>query len=226
MLAIATLGYGASHFVASAAERGFPATGFDRVEATGSEDVTIVTGGAPSVTATGPQARLDRLDIRVEGNTLRIGHKRGMNLSWSSGDDVRIRVTMPALAGIELTGSGNVTADRGSGAAFGAKVTGSGDLSIARLDSSRPTLSITGSGNLTAAGRCDAATLSVAGSGDLILDKLVCNSADVSVMGSGDVRVTARQTASANLMGSGDIVITGGAKCTTRKMGSGDISCG
>jgi Putative auto-transporter adhesin, head GIN domain len=209
---------------ASAAERAFPATGFDRVAASGSEDVTIVTGRAAGVVARGPADRLDRLDIRVEGGTLKIGHKRG-DWSWGRGEPVRITVTLPALHGVRLSGSGNLTADRGSGPAFAASVSGSGDLSVAQIDAASVALDLSGSGDLTATGRCRAATVALAGSGDMHLGGLACETATVSLAGSGDIDARVSRTATVNIAGSGDVVITGGARCTTRKAGSGEVRC-
>ncbi len=191
---------------AGAAERRFPATGFDRVMASGSEDVTITTGKAASVIATGPADRLDRLNVRVDGGVLIIDHK-GNDWGWSSGQPVRILITMPALHGVTGTGSGNITADRGTGPAFSGRLTGSGDLAIASIDSPQVALAISGSGNVTAGGKCQAAALSISGSGDMALDRLACQNLDVKISGSGDVKVA------------------GGARCQSKSSGSGDVSC-
>ncbi len=222
--ALSLLAMLAAGSAASAAERSFPASGFDRVSASGSEDITILTGRAASVVARGPADRLDRLDIRVEAGTLKIGHKRG-DWSWGRSEPVRITVTLPALHGVRLGGSGNVTADRGSGPAFEAKLSGSGDLSVAQIDAASVAIDLAGSGDLTASGRCRSASIALAGSGDLHLGGLACETATVSLAGSGDIAARVSGTAAVNIAGSGDVVITGGARCTTRKAGSGEVRC-
>lgn len=214
----------ASCTAANAAERSFPVSGFDRVAASGSQDVTIVTGRAASVVARGPADRLDRLDIRVEGGVLKIGHKRG-SWSWGRSEPVRIAVTLPALHGVSLSGSGNVTADHGTGPAFDAKLSGSGDLVVTQLDSASVAVNVSGSGDVTASGRCRTASIALAGSGDMHLGSLACETATVSLAGSGDIAAHVSGTANVNVAGSGDVVITGGARCTTRKAGSGEIRC-
>lgn len=208
-----------------AAELKVPVTAFQRVSAGGSEDVTVLTGKAPSVTAVGPQERLDRLDIRVEGDTLRIGHKRGSWSSWAK-DDVKITVTMPALYGASVSGSGDFTADGGSGPAFKFSLAGSSDVKLSRIDSPSVTLSTAGSGDITASGKCGALKVSISGSGDMDLGGLKCADADIGISGSGDVIAAATGTANVRISGSGDVKVTGGAKCQSRTSGSGSVSCG
>jgi hypothetical protein len=211
---------------AAPATRSFPATGFDKVVASGSEDITITTGKAASVVASGPDARLDKLDIRVDGTTLKIDHKSGASWSWGKGDEVRIAITMPALLGVHGSGSGDITADSGSGPAFEGSVSGSGDLNVTRINSPSVTLRTSGTGDITAAGQCTSGKFSVSGTGDMALAGLACTTVDVSISGSGDVAARASGTANVRISGSGDVNITGGARCTSHTSGSGDVTCG
>lgn len=208
-----------------AAELRVPVTAFQRVAASGSEDVTVITGKTPTVTAVGPQERLDRLDIRVEGDTLKIGHKKGSWSNWGR-ESVKITVTMPALFGASLAGSGDFTADGGSGPAFKVSLAGSGDVRVSRIDSPSVTLSTAGSGDIAASGKCGALKVSIAGSGDMDLVGLKCADADIGISGSGDVTTFATGTANVRISGSGDVKVSGGAKCQSRTSGSGSVSCG
>lgn len=212
--------------MAATATRSFPATGFDRVQLSGSDDVVIVTGKAMSVTAVGEPERLDRLRIDVTSTTLRIDRKSGIGWSSERGTPTRITVTLPELHAVQASGSGDIVADRGSGPAFSASATGSGDVRIGRVDSPAVAMRITGSGDITAAGRCSKATASVTGSGTLDLAGLTCSDVDVVVTGSGDVTVQATGTAQVRVTGSGNVEVKGAARCTTRSTGSGTIRCG
>ncbi|WP_426168973.1 head GIN domain-containing protein [Sandarakinorhabdus sp. DWP1-3-1] len=224
-LALALIALVSSSAVA-AAQRAFPASGFDRVSASGSEDIVITTGKAASVVATGPQERLDRLRIRVENGKLMIDHKPGSSWSWGRNDQVRIAITMPALHGVHASGSGNLSADKGSGPAFEGSLSGSGDLSIARIDSPSVTLRTSGSGDIAAAGQCRDAKVSISGSGNMTLPNLACTNINIAISGSGDVAARATGAADIRISGSGDVVIAGGARCNSRTSGSGDVTCG
>ena len=222
---IAALAAGLAASAAHAAERRFPVSGFDRVEAAGADDVTITTGRAASAVATGDADRLERLDIRVEGGVLKIGYKRSDWKFWERGK-AHIAITLPELHGVKLAGSGNVTADRSNGSRFEGVLSGSGDLSLGQVQTRELALDIAGSGTVTAAGHCDSAKLSIAGSGDMKLGGLQCATLAANVAGSGDIDVRATGTAALSIMGSGDIRVRGGARCTTAKRGSGSVDCG
>ena len=223
LLIAATAIAGAAH--AAPVTQDFPASGFDKVIASGSEDITIVTGKPASVTATGAADRIARLRVAVDGSTLKIDHKSSRNWGRPEGDRVRIVITMPALLAVHGSGSGDIVADFGSGRAFAASSSGSGDLRINRIDSPSVTLRTSGSGDVTAAGQCTDAKVSISGSGNMALAGLACRDIDVAISGSGNVAARATGAANMQISGSGDVAIAGGARCTTRASGSGDVTC-
>lgn len=208
---------------ANAAERRFNVTGFDKVAVGGSDNVNIRTGSSFSVVATGAQDDLDRLEVVVKDGRLNIGRKSSM---WpSNGKPVVFAVTMPALRGLAMAGSSDVTADKGAADVFDAKVSGSGNMSVASLDAKTANISVSGSGNVTMAGRCGAQNIRIAGSGDVDLSALACVNSAISIAGSGDVKARVSGDAMIRIAGSGDVVITGGAKCVKKIAGSGDVRC-
>lgn len=201
--------------------------GFTEVKVAGPDDVTIRQGDAFSISAKGPQAVLDQLEIERDGPTLSIGRKReGFSFSSRDDEDVEITITMPRLNGVRLTGSGSIDADSVDGDAVEAVVTGSGDLKIAKLTGKRADVSISGSGDIEiGGGTVGAGEYSIAGSGDIDADGLVAQTLEVSVAGSGSVGGQATGTADVSIMGSGDVTLSGGAKCSSREMGSGTVTC-
>lgn len=211
---------------AAAAERSFAVGGFDRLALEGSPDVAVTTGGAVGVRATGDAEALDRLDVRVEGGTLKIGHKReAWNWSWGSHGRIRFAVTVPTLRGVDIAGSGGVAIDRVRVHDFAGAISGSGSLTVAALDAETASFAIAGSGRATAAGRCGTGSAKIAGSGDLHLAGLKCATLSASIAGSGSIDAFATQTATLATMGSGDITLAGGARCTVSTAGSGRAKC-
>jgi hypothetical protein len=207
-----------------AADRSFAVGSFHTVSASGAEDITITTGKAVSVIASGADRDLDRLDIRVEDNTLKIDHKKGSWSSWSN-DSVKIRVTMPALHGLRMSGSGNITADSGGGPAFAIAASGSGDARVMRINSPAVRIATSGSGDVTVAGKCTTIDIGVSGSSNIDAGALQCTDAEVKISGSGDVKLYATAKANIRISGSGDVVVAGGARCQSRTSGSGDVTC-
>ncbi|HVJ03233.1 MAG TPA: head GIN domain-containing protein [Sphingomonas sp.] len=206
------------------ASRSFAATGFTSVDLRGPDDVEVKTGGNFAVTAEGDSAVLDKLDIRVVDGTLRVGRKDSHDWSMRGDRGVKVHVVLPKLTGASVSGSGNLSADRGEGA-FGASIAGSGNLSIGELRATDADLSIAGSGDIHVAGSANKLSASIAGSGDIDAAGFTASSADVSIAGSGSVRSTVKGEASVSIIGSGDAELTGGAKCHVSAIGSGEARC-
>ncbi len=209
---------------ANAAQRSFPVGSFSEIVLTGSHDVDVKIGHAASVSATGADADLDRLEIRVDGNRLLIGSKSG---SWRwSRDGVKIHVSVPALSAAVISGSGEMDIDQVSGD-FRGRISGSGDMDILSVESSTLELAISGSGDIDVGnGNCKAASYSTSGSGDIDASKVRCKTVTATTTGSGSISGYATDSAALRVTGSGDIEIGGGARCTTRTSGSGSTRCG
>ena len=226
-LGACSVGNSASPDTGPAGAKRFMVGNFDSVSLEGSDDVRIVRGLATSVVASGPQSVLDKLDIRVEGSTLKVGRKRqGRGMQWNRDKGAVVTVTLPSIRAAAIAGSGDMMLDRADGEAFDGSVTGAGSMQIASLAVKRASLSIAGSGDLMALGTSEDSRLSIAGSGDLDAARLQSRRADISIRGSGNARAAASDSAAISLAGSGDAIVTGTAKCTVAKVGSGEARCG
>ncbi len=215
---------------ASAADRGYTVTDFDRIRAEGPFDVVVRVGPAASVRARGTPAALDRLDVEVRGDTLVIQPDHAGWGGWPGGGGaagkVTLAVTVPMLRGIALTGSGGMTVDRLKAAELQLAISGSGDLAVAQLQAEKLGVAIAGSGSMTLAGRAMQADASVQGSGDLAATALSVGDATLSLQGSGDLAITATRTAKVASAGSGDVTVAGPAACAVAQAGSGEVRCG
>lgn len=206
--------------------RTFAIADFTGVALRGSDNVDVRVGPAFSVRAEGPSAELDKLKIERVGNTLRVGRKNHLGISWGDHASVKVFVTMPRIAAAQIAGSGNLAIDRVAGGDFAGDTAGSGNLSIAALTVPHAKLSVAGSGGIVAKGTVDRLTVDVAGSGDVAAGGLKARGANVSVAGSGNVRVDVDGSASVSVVGSGDVDLGRSAKCATTKIGSGEVHCG
>ena len=200
---------------------------FNRIEVAGGYDVTVATGSAPSVRATGGERALERMVVEVRNGTLKIYTKKRSGLSFGTRrHSVKLAVTVPSLAGADVAGSGNIAVDRVAGDMFKAGVAGSGNVRLGQVDVKRLKAEIAGSGEINAGtGRAAVADYHIAGSGDIEAGGLVAEIASVSIAGSGNVAAQATGSAAVEIAGSGDVRMTGGAKCSVHKAGSGNVDC-
>jgi hypothetical protein len=211
-----------------ATTRNYQVRAFDRLEVAGPYDVTVTTGSASSVRASGGERAIERMVVEVKGRTLSIHTKKrsGLNFGWSNSHPVKLTVTVPALVGTEIAGSGDVTVNKIAGDSFEAGVAGSGNLRLGEINVKRLRAEIAGSGEIHAGrGRAGAAKYEIAGSGDIDGTGVSAETAAVSIAGSGNVSVHATGTATVDIAGSGDVRVTGGAKCSISKAGSGNVQC-
>lgn len=206
--------------------RTFAVADFTKVALKGSDDVEIRTGSAFAVRAEGPSAVPDKLLIERDGDTLKIGRKSSTGFSWGGPEGARVFVTMPQLASVNLTGSGDMSIDRVDGDRFDAASTGSGSIKLAKLAAREAAFSVTGSGDIAAAGKAGKLDLSVAGSGDIDAGGLSADAAAASITGSGSIRANVAGPASVSILGSGDADLGSNAVCSTSKLGSGEVRCG
>ncbi|HEX7784332.1 MAG TPA: head GIN domain-containing protein [Sphingobium sp.] len=199
---------------------------FRSVQSTGPDNVIISVGRDFAVKAEGSDRTMKVLEIKVANGELRIGRKEGwMNMFGGMDDGATIRVSMPAIAGVGLTGSGDVDVDRAEGSALDLSLTGSGNLKIGTAKVGALTVDVTGSGNIALAGTADSAKLSTTGSGDVDGARFKTRRASVSVLGSGNVGFASDGPVDISIMGSGDVDVKGKAQCKVSAMGSGDAHC-
>jgi hypothetical protein len=212
-----------------ATTRSYQVGAFDRLEVAGPYEVTVATGSAPSVRASGGEKAIERMVVEVEGGTLKIHPKKrsGMHFGWSRNrHPVKLTVTVPNLRAAAIAGSGNISVNKVAGDSFKAGVAGSGDLRLGQVDVKKLEAGIAGSGEIHAGkGRAAIAEYEIAGSGDIDAAGLVAETASVSIAGSGNVSAHATGTAKVDIAGSGDVRVTGGAKCSVSKAGSGNVDC-
>lgn len=204
----------------------FPVGAFDAVALEGSDNVKVVTGPVAGVVASGPADQLAKLQISVDGSTLKITRKReNLGMSWSTGKGVTVTVTTPGIKAASIGGSGDMSVDRVRGDSFKGAIGGSGDLELSDVEVNSVSLSLAGSGNIRAVGKISSAKYSIAGSGDIDAERLSGDTADIAVAGSGNVRAAARKQAKISIAGSGDATVKGTSDCAISKAGSGEARC-
>ncbi len=208
--------------------RNYQVGSFDQIEVAGPYDVQVRTGPNVAVSASGSEELLGRTIVEVKGNKLVIRpEQHGMfHFGWSSNGKATFTVTVPALSGATIAGSGDIKVDQVKGASFEGTVAGSGGIDVGTMDVQELKLTIAGSGGARAgSGKAQNAKLEIAGSGDIDAGRIAAQTADVSIAGSGNIKANATGTADVSIMGSGDVEVTGGAKCSISKQGSGNVSC-
>src|SRR3954469_23148835 len=150
--------------------RGYQVGNFAELEAAGPFNVTVRTGGSPSVQARGNQELIEKLVVEVRGDKLLIHPEKhhGWFGGWHSiRGKADITITVPQLRAASLAGSGGISIDKVKGDSFKGEIAGSGGLKIQSLEVGQFKVSIAGAGSVSGAGKAQSADYDIAGSGDV-----------------------------------------------------------
>jgi hypothetical protein len=80
-------------------------SGFSKIDASGSSKVYITQGAVFKVEVKGYSNLLPYYETKQVNNTLQLGYKQDVNVK---NDNIEVYVTLPALTGLELEGSGDI----------------------------------------------------------------------------------------------------------------------
>ena len=214
---------------ATAAERTYSVTDFDRVEIDGPYRVTLTTGRSSAARAEGSTEALDRVSVDVQGGTLRVRRNRS---SWGGypgeggSGPVTVALTTRDLRNAAVVGSGTLDIDRARGLRVLLSVSGSGRLSVGSVEADSLVVGLLGGGRITLAGRAKQLRATLQGSGDLAAAGLSADDAQIGSDTAGNVTVAVTKTAKVTATGPGDVEIIGSPSCTVEAKGSGQVLCG
>lgn len=213
---------------ASAAERRYTVTDFDRIQIDGPFEVALTTGRASSARATGSNAAIDRLAIDVQGRTLRV---RASRSAWGGypgegGGPVKIELGTHALRSASLNGSAHLAVDKMQAMKLDVAVSGSGRITVAAAEADTLALGLLGSGRISIGGRAKNVRATIQGSGDLDAERLTAEDCNIQAETSGSIAIGIRRIAAVTSSGGGDVKIVGSPACTVKQLGSGQVLCG
>lgn len=197
--------------------------GFTKVAFALSGDVLISLGNAYSIELEGDRDYLREVKTEVVGNELRIRRDKWFD---SGNKKVTVRITMPALEGISVSGSGRVTVkDPLRGDELDVAISGSGRALLHDVALGEVECSISGSGSLIIAGNGTIKTLelSISGSGGYQGEATGINVLEARISGSGSCDCHVKEMLRASISGSGNIMYSGNPKIDASVSGSGKV---
>jgi len=213
---------------ASAADRNYSVTDFDRIIVEGPYVVRVAVGRSTSARASGTREALERLLIDVTGQTLRIRRDRTGDRSGSSvqAGPVTIDLTARTLRSARLIGPGSLDVARAEGLRVELAVQGSGRLRATSVVADSLSIGLLGSGRIEVAGTAEAVRATVDGTGDLEGSGLRTEAANIVSNTLGTVAFAVSREANVNAMGLGNVIITGRPSCNVSGPGAGQVACG
>ncbi len=193
---------------------------FNGIELTTSADVFITQGPVQQVVVEGKENLIPELSRDVSGGVWKIEFDRSCVRNVG---DMRIFITIPDLASLRISGSGDVISENVIlTSSLVLNISGSGDIDLA-LDAELIDATISGSGKIILEGLADVAKYRISGSGDVHAFNLACRNADVNISGSGDCELFVNEFLKVRISGSGDVFYKGDPSVDINISGSGKV---
>jgi hypothetical protein len=211
---------------ATAAERNYSVTSFDRIRVDGPYRVKLTTGVAPFAKATGSAAAIEGVSIAVQGRTLVI---QGNPSAWGgypgqSPGPVELAVGTHEISTAWLNGAGALSVSKVKGLSFDIAVQGSGSVAVADLTVDQLKLGISGMGSATIAGSAQKATAIIRGNSSLDASALNVKELTLGADGGATIKAVATDTAKVDARGTAGIELAGSPACIVNAQGSATVS--
>jgi hypothetical protein len=197
-------------------------TGFNRVQLRGYGDIFLTQGPEERLTITAEEALLPKLISEVRGGILLLDQDRSW-LDWINfqNSPIRYELTVKTIVGVEISGSGSLTAGQIESQAMDLGVSGSGRIRIASLQTPKLEVKVSGSGEIQLAGRAALQKVRSSGSAKLHALDLAGEDVEIRIGGSGEVWVSAENSLTVDISGSGSVHYRGSPRLSQHVSGSG-----
>jgi len=193
-------------------EREYSLQGFDRVEVSSAIEFDIAQAAEYSISASGYENLIDRLEVNLSGQTLRIGLKPGSYFR----NNVKAVITMPALSRLVVSGACQGTAQGfSSDDDFDLNASGASRVEI-DIEAFRAVMDISGASRVTGDLRAQAARFIISGASRCELNGVV-HDLDLDLSGASRVSFAQLQTTSA------DVDISGASQAAINVIGTLDV---
>ena len=212
---------------AVAAERNYSVTSFNRVRVDGPYQVTVKTNVAPFARASGSQASLDGVSIRVEGRTLIVRADTSGGWGGYPGEGrgpVTIELGTHDLTTAWVNGAGALFIDKVRGLSFDLAIQGAGVMRIDSADVDQLKIGLSGTASARLSGRAGKLTATVRGSSSLDAETLAVKDAVIGAEGPAMIRANVTGTAKVDALGLASVALAGNPSCMTNSQGSASVT--
>lgn len=212
---------------AAAAERNYSVTSFNRIRVDGPYQVTVRTNVAPFARASGSQASLDGVSIRVEGRTLVVRADTSGGWGGYPGEGrgpVTIELGTHDLTTAWVNGAGALFIDKVKGLSFDLAIQGAGVMRIDSADVDQLKIGLSGTASARLSGRAAKVTATVRGASSLDAETLAVKDAVIGAEGPAMIRANVTGTAKVDALGLASVALAGSPSCTTKTQGSASVT--
>ena len=196
---------------------------FQSVTLSGSGDLIITQGDSEALRIEAEDNLMPLIESDVRAGTLYLGFKPNSG-SITTNVPVKYYLSVKNLFGVDLEGSGSVSADNLKAGNMAIILTGSGSVDIKVLTADTLKVTISGSGNTRLAGMVGHQTVELDGSGTYDASSLDTQQATAILTGSGNMTIWAKDSLNITISGSGNVNYYGKPTVNQIVSGTGNIN--
>ncbi|MGJ3240708.1 MAG: head GIN domain-containing protein [Anaerolineae bacterium] len=183
--------------------------------------VYVTLGDEYEITVNIDENLLDLLTTEVDDNTLVIDQRSNTGIRPT---ELTVRVTLPELEGIHITGAGDINVAPVESDSFAISISGAGDVRVDELIADELDVEVSGAGNVVIeAGRVTKQDIRLSGAGNYNAGDVESETVEVNLSGVGAATINASESITGNLSGVGSITYSGDASVDVETSGVGSI---
>ncbi len=204
----------------NASSKNFPFTNFTQLEIGAAFKITLTQAPEFSVVANGNTEDLEKVNIRKDGSTLKIGMQNG---SATDHAVIELVITMPNIEELETSGVVEVTGTNTfSGNKLSLDLSGSSAINM-NIDVQKLDINGSGATELNMSGKASQLKLETSGTGTASLIQLAVNHAGIEMSGATSAQLNVAERMQAEVSGTANIVYKGNPSVTQEVSGAASI---
>lgn len=195
---------------------------FDRLVLNGIGEVVITQGEEESLTVETDDNILPYITTEVRWGTLYLEYD-AEKVKRIAPTQLHFTVQLTDLEGLQLAGSGRMTAATINTDHLDIEMDGSGSVQIDLLTTEKVEVEMDGTGKVELAGKATDQEIAISGSGKYHAGDVQSKTVEISINGSGDAVVWTTEALEGNINGSGSIKYYGSPSVDIFRAGSGKV---
>ena len=196
---------------------------FTKISLSGMGNLYLEQGDSESLNIEAEDNIIEKMDIRVENDTLKINYKRtGWVWNIWPTEDINFYVGIKDIEDIKISGSGSMNSESLTFESLELDISGSGNADLT-VNGTSIDSNVSGSGKFDLDGTITDQKVKISGSGKYFAKGLTSDTADVRISGSGTIELNVENELDVDISGSGKVRYLGSPEINQEISGSGSI---
>jgi hypothetical protein len=184
--------------------------GFNAIDASSAFQVDVTQSDKFAVSVTTNDNAWDWMDVRVDGQTLRLALKPGLSINNVT---LRAKVSMPKLAALDLSGASRATLTGfKSSDPLKMQLSGAGQVTSNLLQAGDMTLNLSGASRANLQGSASSLRVDASGASLADLNGFTVDKANVQLSGASRTTLDVKESLDYDISGASNLTYTGDAK--------------